>query len=78
MNNMCAIHPTPALCLLELSRRPALARRMGYIQVTEHHKKEEQPALNYKDTAAAKMEEVRQPHRTARMKKLKKLNINTK
>ena len=69
---MCAIHPTPALCLLELSRRPALARRMGYVQVTKHLEKEEPPALNYKDTAAAKMEENRQPRRTARMKKLKK------
>jgi hypothetical protein len=45
---------------------------MGYVQVTEHLEKEEPPALNYKDTAAAKMEENRQPHRTARMKKLKK------
>ena len=72
MKNMCATHPTPALCLLELSRRPALARRMGYVQVTEHLKKEEPPALNYKDTAAAKMEEDRQPRRTDRMKKLKK------
>ena len=69
---MCAIHPTPTLCLLELSRRPALARRMGYVQVTKHLEKEEPPALNYKDTAAAKMEENRQPRRTARMKKLKK------
>ena len=69
---MYAIHPTPALCLLELSRRPALARRMGYVQVTKHLEKEEPPALNYKDTAAAKMEENRQPRRTARMKKLKK------
>ena len=69
---MCAIHPTPALCLLEVSRRPVLARKLGYIQVTEHPKKEEPPALNYKDTAAAKLEEIRQPRRTARMKKLKK------
>jgi len=52
-----------------------LARRMGYVQVT---KKEEPPALNYKDTAAAKMEEIRQPRRVARLKKLKKLNVNTK
>ena len=72
MNNMCAIHPTPALCLLEVSRRPVLSRKLGYVQVTEHLKKEEPPALNYKDTAAAKMEEDRQPRRTARMKKLKK------
>ena len=75
MNNTCTIHPTPALCLLELSRRPMLARRMGYVQVTN---KEEPPALNYKDTAAAKMEEIRQPRRVARLKKLKKLNVNTK
>lgn len=75
MNNTCTIHPTPALYLLELSRRPMLARRMGYAQVT---KKEEPPALNYKDTAAAKMEEIRQPRRVARLKKLKKLNVNTK
>lgn len=75
MNNTCTIHPTTALYLLELSRRPMLARRMGYVQVT---KKEEPPALNYKDTAAAKMEEIRQPRRVARLKKLKKLNVNTK
>lgn len=72
MNNMCAIHTTPALCLLELSRRPMLARKLGYVQVT---KKEEPPALNYKDTPAAKLEEARQPRRVAR---LKKLNVNTK
>ena len=78
MNNMCAIHPTPALCLLELSRRPVLARRMGYLRVVEHINKEEPPALDYKDTAAAMMEEARQPRRVARMKKLKKLNVNTK
>ncbi len=69
---MCAIHPNPTLCRFEVSRRPVLARKLGYVQVTEHLKKEEPPALNYKDTAAAKMEENRQPHRTARMKKLKK------
>ena len=68
---MCAIHPNPALCLLEVSRRPRTARKSGYIQVTEHPKKEEPPALNYKDTEAAKLEEIRQPRRTARMKKLK-------
>jgi hypothetical protein len=74
MNNMCATHPTPALCLLELSRRPALARRMGYLRVVEHTKKEEPPALNYKDTPAAKMEETRQPRRVKRLK----LNVDTK
>ena len=72
MNNMCATHPTPALCLLELSRRPVLARRLGYVQVT---KKKEPPALDYKDTEAAKMEAERQPRRVAR---LKKLNVDTK
>jgi hypothetical protein len=71
MNNMCAIHPNPTLCRFEVSRRPVLARKLGYVQVTEHLKKEEPPALNYKDTAAAKMEEDRQPRRPARMKKLK-------
>jgi hypothetical protein len=71
MNNMCATHPTPALCLLELSRRPALARKLGYVQVIEHTKKKDAPALNYKDTPAAKMEEERQPRRVARLKKLK-------
>ena len=70
MNNMCAIHPTPALCLLEVSRRPMTARKSGYVHVFEHPKKE-QPALNYKDTEAARMEAERQPRRTARMKKLK-------
>ena len=68
---MCAIHPNPTLCRFEVSRRPVLARKLGYVQVTEHLKKEEPPALNYKDTVAAKMEEDRQPRRTARMKKLK-------
>jgi hypothetical protein len=77
MNNMCAIHPTPTLCLFEVSRRPVLARKLGYVQVIEHPKKEP-PALDYKDTAAAKMEEARQPRRVARMKKLKKLNVDTK
>ena len=78
MNNMCAIHTTPALCLLELSRRPVLARKLGYVQVIEHPKKKESPALDYKDTAAAKMEEARQPRRVARLKKLKKINVDTK
>jgi hypothetical protein len=55
-----------------------LARKMGYLRVVEHTKKEEPPALDYKDTAAAKMEEARQPRRVARLKKLKKLNIDTK
>jgi hypothetical protein len=51
---------------------------MGYLRVVEHTKKEEPPALNYKDTAAAKMEEERQPRRVTRLKKLKKLNVDTK
>jgi hypothetical protein len=55
-----------------------LARKLGYVQVIEHPKKKEPPALDYKDTAAAKMEEDRQPRRFARMKKLKNLNVNTK
>jgi hypothetical protein len=55
-----------------------LARKLGYVQVIEHPKKKETPALDYKDTAAAKMEEARQPRRVARLKKLKKLNIDTK
>ena len=75
MNNMCAIHTTPALCLLELSRRPMLARKLGYVQVIEHPKKKDVPALDYKDSPAAKMEEDRQPRRVAR---LKKLNVDTK
>jgi hypothetical protein len=74
MNNMCAIHPNPTLCLFELSRRPMLARKMGYVQV----KKKDVPALDYKDTPAAKMEEERQPRRVARLRKLKKLNVDTK
>ena len=78
MNNMCAIHPNPTLCLFEVSRRPVLARKLGYVQVIEHPKKKEPPALDYKDTAAAKMEEDRQPRRFARMKKLKNLNVDTK
>jgi len=71
MNNMCAIHPTPALCLLELSRRPALARRMGYLRVVEHTKKEELSALDYNDTSAAEMEMKRRPRAAFRFKKLK-------
>ena len=78
MNNMCAIHPNSTLCQFEVSRRPVLARKLGYVQVIEHPKKKELPALDYKDTEAAKMEEARQPRRVARMKKLKKLNIDTK
>ena len=78
MNNMCATHPNLTLCLFEVSRRPVLARKLGYVQVIEHPKKKETPALDYKDTAVAKMEEVRQPRRFARLKKLKKLNVNTK
>ena len=72
MNNMCAIHPNPTLCLFEVSRRPVLARKMGYVRVYEHPSKKEPPALDYKDTAVAKMEAERQPRRAARMKKLKK------
>ena len=75
MNNMCTIHPNPTLFLFEVYRRPVLARKLGYVQVIEHPKKKELPALNYKDTAAAKLEEARQPRRVAR---LKKLNVNTK
>jgi hypothetical protein len=71
MNNMCAIHPNPTLCLFEVSRRPVLARKMGYVRVYEHPKKETK-ALDYEDTEAAKMEAKRQPRRVARMKKLKK------
>ena len=78
MNNMCAIHPNPTLCLFEVSRRPVLARKMGYVQVIEHPKKKETPALDYKETAAAQMVEARQPRRVARLKKLKNLNVNTK
>ena len=72
---MCTIHPNPTLFLFEVYRRPVLARKLGYVQVIEHPKKKELPALNYKDTAAAKLEEARQPRRVAR---LKKLNVNTK
>ena len=78
MNNMCAIHPNPTLCQFEVSRRPVLARKLGYVQVIEHPKKKEPPALDYKDTAAAKMEEERQPRCVARLKKLKNLNVITK
>jgi hypothetical protein len=55
-----------------------LARKLGYVQVIEHPEKKESPALDYKDTAAAKMEEARQPRRVARLKKLKKINVDTK
>jgi len=55
-----------------------LARKLGFVQVIEHPKKKEPPALNYKDTPAAKMEEARQPRRVARLKKLKNLNVDTK
>jgi hypothetical protein len=72
---MCTIHPNPTLFLFEVYRRPMLARKLGYVQAIEHPKKKELPALNYKDTAAAKLEEARQPRRVAR---LKKLNVNTK
>ena len=78
MNKMCAIHPTPTLFQFEVSRRPVLARKLGYVQVIEHPKKNDVPALNYKDTEAAKMEEARQPRRVARLKKLKNLNVDTK
>jgi hypothetical protein len=74
MNNMCATHPNPTLCLFEVSRRPMTARKAGYVHVVEHPKKET-AALNYKDTACARMEAERQPRRVAR---LKKLNVNTK
>jgi hypothetical protein len=50
------------------------ARKAGYVHVVEHPKKET-AALNYKDTACARMEAERQPRRVAR---LKKLNVNTK
>lgn len=69
MNNMCTIHPTPALCLLEVSRRPRTARKTGY--VVYEHTKNETKVLNYEDTEAAKMEAKRQPRRSARMKKRK-------
>jgi hypothetical protein len=78
MNNMCAINPNPTLCQFEVSRRPVLARKMGYVQAVEHPQKKEVPALDYKDTAAAKMEAERQPRRVARLKKLKNLNVDTK
>ena len=75
---MCAIHQNPTLCQFEVSRRPVLASKLGYVKVIEHPKKKEPPALDYKDTAAAKMEEERQPRRVARLKKLKNLNVITK
>lgn len=78
MNNMCAIHPNPTLCLFEVSRRPVLARKLGYVQVIEHPNKKDVPALDYKDTPAAKMEEERQPRRVARLRKLEKINVDTK
>jgi len=55
-----------------------LARKLGYVQVIEHPNKKDVPALDYKDTPAAKMEEERQPRRVARLRKLKKLNVDTK
>jgi hypothetical protein len=74
MIKMCTIHPNPTLCQFEVSRRPVLARKMGYVQAVEHPKKKELPALDYKDTAAAKMEAERQPRRVKRLK----INVNTK
>jgi hypothetical protein len=51
------------LLVLKVFRHPILpTRKLGYIQP--------KTALNYKDTACARMEEERQPRRTARMKKL--------
>jgi hypothetical protein len=47
------------------------ARKLGYVRVYEHPKKEIK-ARDYEDTEAAKMEAKRQPRRAARMKKLKK------
>jgi hypothetical protein len=73
MIKMCTIHPNPTLCQFEVSRRPVLARKMGYVQAVEHPKKET-AALDYKDTAAAKMEAERQPRRVKRLK----INVNTK
>jgi hypothetical protein len=47
------------------------ARKLGYIHKEDQPKQEIKTALNYKDTACARMEEERQPRRTARMKNLK-------
>jgi hypothetical protein len=74
MIKMCTIQATKVLCEFEVSRRLATARKVGYIHVIERPK-EETKALNYNDTACAKMEADRQPRRVAR---LKKLNVNTK
>jgi len=59
------------LLTLEVSRRPMTARKLGYIHKEDQPKQEIKTALNYKDTACARMEEERQPRRTARMKNLK-------
>ena len=70
---MCTIKPLKTLLDLEVSRRPMTARKLGFIHLVEQPpKKEVKTALNYEDTACAKMEAERQPRRAARMKKLKK------
>jgi hypothetical protein len=71
--NLCTIKPLKTLLDLEVSRRPMTARKLGIFSFSwTTPKKEIKTALNYKDTACARMEEERQPRRTARMKKLKK------
>lgn len=65
---------------LEITRRPVTARKLGFAHLVEPPRQEIKtvPALNYNDMAVAKMEAERQPRRAARMKKLKKINVNTK
>jgi hypothetical protein len=75
---MCATHQYMALCLLEMTRRPMTARRLGYVRVIEHPKPETKLALNYDETEYGKMEMNRRPRAAFRFKKLKKNNINTK
>ncbi len=75
---MCTIKPLKTLLEFESSRRPITARKLGFAHLLEPPKQENRTALNYTDTACARMEEDRQPRRAARMKKLKNLNVNTK
>jgi hypothetical protein len=71
--NLCTIKPLKTLLEFEVSRRPTTARKLGFSHLVEQPpKKEVKTALNYKDTACARMEEERQPRRVARLKKLKK------
>lgn len=71
---MCTTKHLSTLLELDIMRRPRVARKLGFSHLVEAPKPDTTISLNYKDTAAAKMEMERQPRRTARMNKLK-LNV---